>query len=192
MPDWCSLLPASCTCSHWSPRRVKYGLGHSAALLAWACVTPFCHRTEPVTHRRCCFVFLGCCSLPGMLFVNPQNILETYQWFWVEVYHLKPKRTTLGNFSDFFYFEIVFKSWKGMAHELKEFWTPAMNLIRLIAKFNYKILGRLGGSAVKHLPSAQGVILKSRDRVLHQAPCREPVSPSACVSASLSVSPMNK
>ena len=40
-----------------------------------------------------------------------------------------------------------------------------------------KFLGRLGGSAVKCLPSAQGVILELRDRVKHQAPCMEPVSP---------------
>ena len=36
------------------------------------------------------------------------------------------------------------------------------------------------------LPSAQGVILEARDRVPRQAPCMEPASPSACVSASLS------
>ena len=41
-------------------------------------------------------------------------------------------------------------------------------------------------------PSAQGVILETRDRVPRQAPCVEPASPSACVSASLSVSLMNK
>ena len=46
-------------------------------------------------------------------------------------------------------------------------------------------VGRLGGSAVERLPSAQGVILESQDRVPHQAPCMEPASPSACVSASL-------
>ena len=40
-------------------------------------------------------------------------------------------------------------------------------------------------------PAAQGVILETRDRVPRQAPCMEPASPSACVSASLSVS-MNK
>ena len=39
-----------------------------------------------------------------------------------------------------------------------------------------------------HLPSAQGVILGSWDQVPHQAPHREPASPSACVSASLCVS----
>ena len=38
------------------------------------------------------------------------------------------------------------------------------------------------------LPSAQGVILGTRDRVPRQAPCVEPASPAACVSASLSVS----
>ena len=48
-------------------------------------------------------------------------------------------------------------------------------------------LGHLGGSAVEHLPSAQGVILESWDQVPHPAPCMEPASPSACVSASLSL-----
>ena len=48
--------------------------------------------------------------------------------------------------------------------------------------------GCLGGSVLEHLPLAQGVILGSRDRVPHQAPCMEPASPSACVSASLSLS----
>ena len=48
--------------------------------------------------------------------------------------------------------------------------------------------GCLGGSVVELLPSAQGVILGSWDGVLHWAPCMEPASPSACVSASLSVS----
>ena len=47
--------------------------------------------------------------------------------------------------------------------------------------------GSLGGSAVWRLPLAQGMILESRDRVLHWAPCMEPASPSACVSASLSL-----
>ena len=49
-----------------------------------------------------------------------------------------------------------------------------------------------GGSAVGCLPSAQGVILESRDRVPHRAPCMESASPSACVSAYLSVSLMHK
>ena len=50
-----------------------------------------------------------------------------------------------------------------------------------------RLVGRLGGSGVERLPSAQGVILETRDRVPHQAPCMEPASPSACVSASLSL-----
>ena len=50
-------------------------------------------------------------------------------------------------------------------------------------KFHF--LGHLGVSVVEHLPLAQGVIPGSWDRVLHWAPCREPASPSACVSASL-------
>ena len=45
--------------------------------------------------------------------------------------------------------------------------------------------GRLGGSVTERLPLAQGIIPGSWDRVLHQAPCREPASPFACVSASL-------
>ena len=45
--------------------------------------------------------------------------------------------------------------------------------------------GRLGGSVVERLPSAQDMIPESRDRVLHRAPRGEPASPSACVSASL-------
>ena len=47
------------------------------------------------------------------------------------------------------------------------------------------LLGRLGGSVAVRLPLAQGVIL-------HWAPHREPASPSACVSASLCMSLMNK
>ena len=44
--------------------------------------------------------------------------------------------------------------------------------------------GRLSGECP---PSAQGVILESQDGVPHRAPCMEPDSPSACVSASLCV-----
>ena len=46
--------------------------------------------------------------------------------------------------------------------------------------------GHLCGSVVEHLPTAQVVILGSWDRVLHQAPNKEPASPSTYVSASLS------
>ena len=55
-------------------------------------------------------------------------------------------------------------------------------------------LGHLGGSAVEYLPFAQVVILESWDRVPHQAPCVEPASLSAYVSASpsLCLSLMNK
>ena len=42
-----------------------------------------------------------------------------------------------------------------------------------------KIQGSLGGSAVWRLPSAQGVILETWDRVPHRAPHREPASPPA-------------
>ena len=50
--------------------------------------------------------------------------------------------------------------------------------------------GSPGGSVVKLLPSVQGLILESWDGVPRQAPCMEPASPSAYVSASLSL--MNK
>ena len=48
------------------------------------------------------------------------------------------------------------------------------------------VLGHLDGSVVEHLPLTQGIIPGSWDRVLHRAPSREPASPSAYVSASLS------
>ena len=47
---------------------------------------------------------------------------------------------------------------------------------------------RLSGSVVEHLPLAQGVILESQDGVPHRAPCIKPASPSACVTAPLSLS----
>ena len=53
-------------------------------------------------------------------------------------------------------------------------------------------MGRLGGSVVECLPLAQGMILEFRDRVLHRAPRRETASFSAYISASLSMSLMNK
>ena len=49
-------------------------------------------------------------------------------------------------------------------------------------------LGRLGGLAVECLPLAQGVTPRSWDRVSHRAPCMEPASLSAYISASFSVS----
>ena len=45
----------------------------------------------------------------------------------------------------------------------------------------------MGGSVVERLPSAQVVILGFWDQVPHQAPPRAPASPSAYVSASLSL-----
>ena len=47
--------------------------------------------------------------------------------------------------------------------------------------------GRLGGSGVEHLPSAQRMVLKSRYQILHRAPHMQPAFPSAYVSAFLSV-----
>ena len=64
----------------------------------------------------------------------------------------------------------------------------SINYIHSVNLFKDPVLGCLGGSAVQRLPSAQGVILGSWDRVPHRAPCVEPASPSACVSLSLCVS----
>ena len=54
------------------------------------------------------------------------------------------------------------------------------------------LLGHLGSSVVEHLPLAQVMTPGSWDGVLHRVPRREPASPSAYVTASLSVSLMNK
>ena len=48
--------------------------------------------------------------------------------------------------------------------------------------------GCLGGTVVERLRLAQVMIMGSWDRVPHQAPCREPASPSACLCLSLCVS----
>ena len=60
----------------------------------------------------------------------------------------------------------------------------ADNSIILLGKdfLKTKTLGPLGGSAVEHLLSAQGVILESQDRVPRPAPGMEPASPSASLS----------
>ena len=49
-------------------------------------------------------------------------------------------------------------------------------------------VGQPGWLSSLLLPSAQGVILGTWDRVPCRAPCMEPASSSACVSASLSIS----
>ena len=49
------------------------------------------------------------------------------------------------------------------------------------------IQGRLGGSAVERLPSAQGVIPGSWDQVLHQALGMGPASLSLCLCLCLSL-----
>ena len=50
-----------------------------------------------------------------------------------------------------------------------------------------KCIRALGGSGVEHLPLAQSMILESQDQVLYQATHRDPASPSAYVSAPLSL-----
>ena len=58
--------------------------------------------------------------------------------------------------------------------------------------FKSSFLGCLGGSVVERLPSAQGVVLESRDQVSHWAPCVEPPPMSLPLSLPLSLSLMNK
>ena len=58
---------------------------------------------------------------------------------------------------------------------------------KILELFKNLVEGCLGGSAVEHLPSVQGMILGSQDRVLHRAPRMESASPSAYVSAYLSL-----
>ena len=60
----------------------------------------------------------------------------------------------------------------------------------LYKKFSFS--GRVDGSGVESLLCAQGVIPGSWDQVPHWVPHKDPASPSACVSAILSVFLMNK
>uniref|UniRef100_A0A8C0M4S5 RNA polymerase II subunit D n=1 Tax=Canis lupus familiaris TaxID=9615 RepID=A0A8C0M4S5_CANLF len=55
------------------------------------------------------------------------------------------------------------------------------------AEFKSQDVDSLGWLSGLVPPSAQGVILETLNGVPHQAPCMEPASPSACVSASLCV-----
>ena len=59
--------------------------------------------------------------------------------------------------------------------------------VEVLSPFKSCLEGCLGGSADEHLPLAQVVIPGSWDRVLRQAPHKESASPSAYVSASLSL-----
>ena len=54
------------------------------------------------------------------------------------------------------------------------------------------VMGSLCSSVTEHLSSAQVMIPGSWNWIPHQAPCREPASPSACVSTFLGLSWINK
>ena len=49
-------------------------------------------------------------------------------------------------------------------------YTISIRKIMTDASLDRLVRGCLGGSAVEHLPSAQGVILETWDRVPHRAP----------------------
>ena len=66
--------------------------------------------------------------------------------------------------------------------------TEHLSSPHLRSKQRKKRQGHLGGLVVEVLPSAQGMIPKSWDRVPHRAPHREPASPSAFLCVCL----MNK
>ena len=65
------------------------------------------------------------------------------------------------------------RSWGGVR------WSPNF--------FEISCFGQPGWLSGLALPSAQGLILETRDRVPHWARCMEPASPSACFSTSLSL-----
>ena len=74
------------------------------------------------------------------------------------------------------------------AYSLVYKWNPTFPSLALsFFKLPY-VRGSLGSAAVWRLPLAQGAILETRDRVPCRAPgAWEPASPSAYVSASLSL-----
>ena len=99
--------------------------------------------------------------------------------------HVKTERKTIA----------IHKPKKKVSEEIKPIYTFLRILAsRTVRKYiSVKIFyfgGRLGGSAVEHLPLAQVLISRSWDGVPHWAPHREPASPSAHVSAFLCL--MNK
>ena len=63
-----------------------------------------------------------------------------------------------------------------------------LNLIKFLHFENFSKRDPVGGSVVEHLPLAQVVIPGFWDQIPHWPPCMEPASPSACVSASPSLS----
>ena len=75
------------------------------------------------------------------------------------------------------------------SHEVENFPRIIERKSTVVKKKNQKSSSKkcLGGSVVECLPLAQGVILESQDRVPHRALYGEPASPSACVSASVSL-----
>ena len=66
--------------------------------------------------------------------------------------------------------------------------TPSGDLMSSNSSERRDMEGRLGGSVVECLSSAQGLIPGSWDQIPHQAPCMEPASPSLPMFLPLSVS----
>ena len=74
---------------------------------------------------------------------------------------------------------------------VQAFSTSFASLVFLSSNLSVKkkqLWEHMGGSVVEHMPLAQVMILGSWDQVPHQAPRRDPASPSVYVSVSLCVS----
>ena len=128
---------------------------------------------------------------------NKTNFLESFSALWCTdfdptilfsgiflMYILTQVHKGTMQGSSSWHFFIVVQNWK----HFRCSWIG--NTIHIFLKTSKE--GHLGGSVVEPLSLAQGMIPESWDRVPHWAPCMEPASPSVYVSASLSVSHMNK
>ena len=79
-----------------------------------------------------------------------------------------------------------------MVHISWYFWRGESFSMKTESQVKTSAQGRLGGSVVERLPLAQVVIPGSWVQVPNWAPHGDPASPSACVSASVCLSWINK
>ena len=76
---------------------------------------------------------------------------------------------------------------QALVHPYSEYDSVMKRLVLSEKKKRFVLSGCLDGSEGEGLPLSQAMILESWDHVLHSALCMEPASPSACVSAFLSL-----